>query len=61
MVHSNGWFCCQLGRGLVLEGIHHLFNTQIHVTGILEYTQIQGIGNMLSGIEDCGDTVVQHT
>ena len=33
VVHSNGWFCSQLSRGLVLEGIHHLFNTQAHVTG----------------------------
>lgn len=30
MVHGNGWLCSQLGRGLVLEGIHHLFNTQKH-------------------------------
>ncbi len=33
MVHRDSWFCSQLGRGLVLEGIHHLFKRQTHVTG----------------------------
>lgn len=31
-VHSNGWFRSQQCWRLVLEGIHHLWNTQKHVT-----------------------------
>lgn len=33
VVHSNGWFWSQLGRGLVLQGVHHLQEA----AGVLEH------------------------
>lgn len=46
VLHSNSWFCSQLGRGLVLEGIHHLFKTQTQATITLEYINTRLVINM---------------
>jgi len=42
LVHSNGWLWSHLWRGLVLEGIHHLFNRHGTETLEKELTDIPG-------------------